>query len=105
MRPGITWESSRSLKGWDGNSSWLGGGGGAYKLSLGPNTFVGIADVKLDPNSSLYALPKKSQLRSKHQEPKQLTDSAHRPSSSHAHTRNYSRAAGRSGSWSRRVGR
>ena len=33
--------------------------GGAYKLSLGPNTFVGIADVKLDPNSSLYALQKK----------------------------------------------
>jgi hypothetical protein len=29
---------------------------GSYKLSLGPNTFVGIAEVKLHPNSSLYAL-------------------------------------------------
>lgn len=28
----------------------------AYKLSLGPNTFVGIAEVKLDPCSSWYAL-------------------------------------------------
>jgi len=27
-----------------------------HKLSCGPNTFVGIADVKLHPNSSLYAL-------------------------------------------------
>lgn len=26
------------------------------KLSFGPNTFVGMAEVKLQPNSSLYAL-------------------------------------------------
>ena len=30
--------------------------GNTNKLSCGPNTFVGIAEVKLQPNSSLYAL-------------------------------------------------
>lgn len=30
----------------------------AYKLSYGPKTLVGMALVKLQPNSSLYALTK-----------------------------------------------
>jgi hypothetical protein len=72
MSPGMTWESSRSLddERADAVVSWVLGGGQltdkesgketkaryAHKLSSGPNTFVGIAEVKLHPNSSLYAL-------------------------------------------------
>jgi len=36
---------------------------------------------------------------------KTLTDSEHRPSSSHVHNRNYSHVGDPSGSWSRREGR
>jgi len=91
----------------------------AHKLSLGPKTFVGIAEVKLQPNSSLYALyhHQKSisirtpcsttQTRTKKGElgNETLTDSERQPSFSRGHTRSYSHEAGLSGFSSRRVGR
>jgi hypothetical protein len=88
----------------------------AYKLSLGPKTFVGIAEVKLQPNSSLYALYRHQKLisirtscsttqtRTKKGD-KTLTDSERQPSSSRGHTRSYSHEAGLSGFSFRRVGR
>ena len=56
MSPGITCESSRSLPGNKDEKMMHKSTGNTNKLSFGPNTFVGIAEVKLQSNSSLYAL-------------------------------------------------
>ena len=56
MSPEITCESSRSLPGSKDEKMMHKSTGNTNKLSFGPNTFVGIAEVKLQPNSSLYAL-------------------------------------------------
>ena len=80
-------------------------GGGTHKLSCGPNIFVGIAEVKLHPNSSLYALQSADKKSSNLIVLEALTDSAHRPFSLHAHNRSYSHAAGQNVSSSHSAGK
>jgi hypothetical protein len=62
-----------------------------YKLSYFPNTFVGIADVNSEPNSSLYALRGADEQGEKREDAVHLTGSGHLPSVLHVHIQNYFR--------------